>query len=218
MFRLREENLSLRSERDHLKMDREVRQLLAADYVSRQRMVIEEKEKALEQARQRIKGLQNQVAYYESSISAGEEAILELRHEWSMLRQEQDNVVHGRQSPLLARTMAQQPPSISCPTFLETMDRQGKRRRRRRQRGRRYRTKQVLESVVAERLSHAVETRGLLPTNHFGARKQRSAEQALMLLQESIYPAWRGRKILSLISFDVKGAYNGVCKERLQGR
>ncbi|EAQ85551.1 hypothetical protein CHGG_09565 [Chaetomium globosum CBS 148.51] len=37
----------------------------------------------------------------------------------------------------------------------------------------------VLESVIAERLSHAVETYGLLPTNHFGARKQRSAEQAL---------------------------------------
>jgi hypothetical protein len=76
----------------------------------------------------------------------------------------------------------------------------------------------ILESVVAERLSYAVETYGLLPTNHFGARKQRSAEQALMLLQESIYNAWRGRKILSLVSFDVKGAYNGVCKERLLQR
>lgn len=76
----------------------------------------------------------------------------------------------------------------------------------------------VLESVVAERISHAVETYGLLPTNHFGARKQRSAEQALVLLQEQIYTAWRGRRILSLVSFDVKGAYNGVCKERLLQR
>jgi hypothetical protein len=41
-----------------------------------------------------------------------------------------------------------------------------------------------LESVVAERISHVVETYGLLPTNHFRARKQRSAEQALLLLQE----------------------------------
>ena len=73
----------------------------------------------------------------------------------------------------------------------------------------------ILESVVAERISHAVETYGLLPTNHFGARKQRSAEQALMLLQEQIFAAWRGRRILSLVSFDVKGAYNGVYKERL---
>ena len=76
----------------------------------------------------------------------------------------------------------------------------------------------ILESVVAERISHAVETHGLLPTSHFGARKQRSAEQALLLLQEQIYAAWRGRRVLSLISFDVKGAYNGVCKERLLQR
>ena len=72
--------------------------------------------------------------------------------------------------------------------------------------------------MVAERISHAVETYGLLPTNHFGARKQRSAEQALLLLQEQVYAAWRGRRIVSLVSFDVKGAYNGVCKERLLQR
>jgi exonuclease III len=76
----------------------------------------------------------------------------------------------------------------------------------------------VPESVVAERISHMVETHELLPTNHFGARKQRSAEQALVLLQEQIYTAWRGRRTVSLISFDVKGAYNGVCKERLLQR
>ncbi|KDN61464.1 hypothetical protein CSUB01_11710 [Colletotrichum sublineola] len=76
----------------------------------------------------------------------------------------------------------------------------------------------VLEAVMAERISHAVETYGLLPTSHFGARKQRSAEQALVLLQEYIYRAWRKRKVLSLVSFDVKGAYNGVYKERLLQR
>lgn len=63
-----------------------------------------------------------------------------------------------------------------------------------------------------------METHGLLPTNHFGARKQRLAEQALVFLQEQIYTAWRRREIVSLISFDVKGAYNGVCKERLVQR
>jgi hypothetical protein len=76
----------------------------------------------------------------------------------------------------------------------------------------------TLEAVVAERVSHAVEALNLLPANHFGARKQRSAEQALLLLQEHIYNAWRSRKVLSLISFDVKGAYNGVYKERLLQR
>ncbi|OAQ59004.2 endonuclease/exonuclease/phosphatase [Pochonia chlamydosporia 170] len=76
----------------------------------------------------------------------------------------------------------------------------------------------IMEAVVAERISYAVETSGLLPANHFGARKRRSAEQALLLLQEHIYKAWWAGKVLSLISFDVKGAYNGVCKERLLQR
>ncbi|KAM3449682.1 hypothetical protein NHJ6243_009943, partial [Beauveria neobassiana] len=76
----------------------------------------------------------------------------------------------------------------------------------------------VLESVIAERISYAVETFSLLPTNHFGGRKQRSAEQALVLLQEQIYAAWRGGRVLSLVSFDVKGAYNGVFKDRLLQR
>ena len=76
----------------------------------------------------------------------------------------------------------------------------------------------ILESVVAERISYTVETYGLLPTNHFGAQKQRSAEQALLLLQEQIYTTWWGHRIVSLVSFDVKGAYNGVCKERLLQR
>lgn len=76
----------------------------------------------------------------------------------------------------------------------------------------------VLESVIAERISHAAKTFGLLPANHFGALKQRSAEQALLLLQEQVYAAWRGKRVLSLVSFDDKGAYNGVFKERLLQR
>jgi len=45
----------------------------------------------------------------------------------------------------------------------------------------------VLESVIAKRISYAVETFGLLPTNHFGAKKKRFTKQALLLLQEHIY-------------------------------
>jgi hypothetical protein len=55
-----------------------------------------------------------------------------------------------------------------------------------------------------------VEKYSLLPDNHFGARPRRSAEQALNILVERIYQAWRGGEILSLVSFDVKGAFNGV--------
>jgi hypothetical protein len=43
-----------------------------------------------------------------------------------------------------------------------------------------------------EDLACSRDTYGLFPTNHFGARKQRSAEQALLFLQERVYAAWRG--------------------------
>ncbi|KAG6980395.1 hypothetical protein BFJ68_g17223 [Fusarium oxysporum] len=76
----------------------------------------------------------------------------------------------------------------------------------------------ILEAVVADRISYAVETYGLLPASHFGARKRRSAEQALLLFQEQVYKAWRNRKVVSLVSFDVKGAYNGMFKDRLLQR
>lgn len=76
----------------------------------------------------------------------------------------------------------------------------------------------LLDAVIAERISFAVETHGLLLTNHFGARKQRSAQQALLLLQEQSYTAWRSRKVVSLVIFDVTGSYHGVCKYRLLQR
>ena len=62
----------------------------------------------------------------------------------------------------------------------------------------------IMDAVMAERLSYAAETHRLLSKNHFGARRRRSAEQALILLQESIYKSWRSKRVLSLISFGVK--------------
>jgi len=67
-----------------------------------------------------------------------------------------------------------------------------------------------LETIVARRLSYLAETYRLLPENHFGGRPRRSGEQALNVLIEKIYEAWRGQRVLSLVSFDVQGAFNGV--------
>ena len=72
--------------------------------------------------------------------------------------------------------------------------------------------REVLELVVAEQISYLVETQGKLPHSRFGGRKQRSAVHAVSYLQEHIYDAWRGNMTLSLVSFDVKGAYNNVAK------
>lgn len=67
----------------------------------------------------------------------------------------------------------------------------------------------ALESLVAERIAYLVEEYGLLPKTYFRARKQRSTTHALSYLCEDVFKAWRG-KTLSLVSFDVKGAYNNV--------
>jgi hypothetical protein len=71
----------------------------------------------------------------------------------------------------------------------------------------------ALESLVAERIAYLVEKYNLLPKTHFGARKQRSTTHALSYLCEHVFKAWRGRKTLSLVSFDIKGAYNNVATE-----
>jgi len=52
----------------------------------------------------------------------------------------------------------------------------------------------VLESVVAERVLYLVETNGLLPRTHFGAKKQRSSIDALVYLQERFMTRGEARK------------------------
>lgn len=76
----------------------------------------------------------------------------------------------------------------------------------------------LMELVLARRLSYWAETFNLLPETQFGARPRRSCDQALLLLTEKIYEAWQQKKILTLISFDVKGAYNGVPRLVLTSR
>jgi hypothetical protein len=67
-----------------------------------------------------------------------------------------------------------------------------------------------LEAIIATRLSYIAKEYGLLPKNHFGVRLKRSAEQALNVLIERIHEVWRGKRTLSLMSFNVQGAFNGV--------
>lgn len=76
----------------------------------------------------------------------------------------------------------------------------------------------VLESVLAERISYLDETYGLLPKCHFGARKQRSTIDALQLATEDIYQAWKRKHVVTMLSFDLKGAFNGINKDVLLQR
>src|SRR5436190_16610083 len=53
----------------------------------------------------------------------------------------------------------------------------------------------VLESILAEHISYLCETFNLLPKHHFGGRPGRTAEDAMLILSESIYQAWKERNV-----------------------
>jgi ribonuclease HI len=73
----------------------------------------------------------------------------------------------------------------------------------------------LLEAVIAKRLSHLAEKHGLLPDTQFGGRPGRTTEQALLVLSNAIDQAWYKHKVVTLVSFDLKGAFNGVNKTSL---
>lgn len=73
-----------------------------------------------------------------------------------------------------------------------------------------YHMSKAIESVVAGRIAYLAEKFRLLPSNHYGALKRKSTIDALLTVQEKIYQAWKDKKILSLVTFDLKGAFNSV--------
>lgn len=76
----------------------------------------------------------------------------------------------------------------------------------------------LLEAVMARRLSYYAETHGLLPNTQFGGRPGRTTEQALLVLANAIDRAWCQQKVVTLVAFDLKGAFNGVNKKSVDHR
>ncbi|THC87303.1 hypothetical protein EYZ11_013252 [Aspergillus tanneri] len=76
----------------------------------------------------------------------------------------------------------------------------------------------LLEAVMARRLSYLAEKHGLLPDTQFGGRPGRTTEQALLVLANAIDRAWYKYKVVTLIAFDLKGAFNRVNKVSLDVR
>jgi ribonuclease HI len=76
----------------------------------------------------------------------------------------------------------------------------------------------LLEAVMARRLAFYAETYGLLPETQFGGRVGRTTEQALLVLVNAIDRAWLRSKVVTLVAFDLKGAFNGVNKITLDAR
>jgi hypothetical protein len=76
----------------------------------------------------------------------------------------------------------------------------------------------LLEAVMARRLTFWAETHKLLPDTQFGGRPGRNTEQALLMLGNAIDRAWLRSKVVTLIAFDLKGAFNGVNEASLNAR
>lgn len=74
----------------------------------------------------------------------------------------------------------------------------------------------LLEAVVARRLTYLAEKHDLLPETQFGGRRGRTTEQALLVLPNAIDRAWYKHKVVTLVSFDLKGAFNGINKMSLE--
>lgn len=75
--------------------------------------------------------------------------------------------------------------------------------------------KKAIEFAIATCIGYLTDKYSLLPDNHFSGLKGRSTVNALITLQEKVYQAWWDKKVISLIMFDVKDAFNGVISDVL---
>ncbi len=73
----------------------------------------------------------------------------------------------------------------------------------------------AMESVIATRIDYLADKHSLLSGNYLSGLKRKSTVDPLMTLQEKIYQARRDKKVLSLVTFDGKSAFNGVAPEVL---
>jgi hypothetical protein len=73
----------------------------------------------------------------------------------------------------------------------------------------------IMESIISEIISYLTETHELLPAQHFGGRPDRSTEDAMMILSESIYKTWKEKKIYIAMFMDIAGTFNNVHHKHL---
>ncbi|GAA6041624.1 hypothetical protein NBRC10512_007477 [Rhodotorula toruloides] len=72
-----------------------------------------------------------------------------------------------------------------------------------------------LERVVAARLAHLAESHGMLPASHFGGRKRRSAEDAVVCVVDEIKSQWRAGNAVVGLALNVSEAFPSVQTGRL---
>lgn len=74
------------------------------------------------------------------------------------------------------------------------------------------------EYLIAQKIAYISDKYNLLLGNHFGGLKCRNTLDALIVLQEKIYQAWKDKKVLSFITFAVHGVFNRVARAVLLQR
>ena len=73
----------------------------------------------------------------------------------------------------------------------------------------------ISEKIITTRLSYLAETSDLLHNEQMGGRRYRAAINAVLRLLHNITQANNNKKILSILFFDVKGAFDHISKTRL---
>ena len=73
----------------------------------------------------------------------------------------------------------------------------------------------ILENVMMDIISYLTKIYELLPAHYYEERPERSAEDAMMILIENIYKAWKNKKIYIAMFMDVVRVFNNVHHEWL---
>ena len=74
----------------------------------------------------------------------------------------------------------------------------------------------IVEKIVANRITHQLEERGLLPWNQMGARRKRSTLSAMEMLTGTMHTAWVVRHpVVSVLALDLAGTFDNISHARL---
>lgn len=68
---------------------------------------------------------------------------------------------------------------------------------------------------MAKRLTYYAKRYNLLPNTQFEGLPRKTTKQALLILTKAIIKAWKKSKVISLMAFDLKGAFNEIAKRVL---
>jgi hypothetical protein len=73
----------------------------------------------------------------------------------------------------------------------------------------------LLEKMVASRILFEVGKYDLIPSNQFGGHDKSSVIDAGLTLVHDVQTAWKKKKVVSVLAFDIKGFFDHVNHDRL---